>query len=42
MPGAIDYTIRRFRRPRSHHPGDGLHVDLQIGVVKDCLSGDIL
>ena len=28
--------------PRSHHPGDGLHLDLQIGVVKGCLSGDIL
>jgi hypothetical protein len=28
--------------PRSHHPGDGLHLDLRIGVVKGCLSGDIL
>ena len=42
MPGATDYTIRRFRRPWSHRPGDGLHLDLRIDVVKDRLSGDIL
>ena len=29
MPGAIDYTIRRSWRPWSHHPGDGLHLDLR-------------
>ena len=28
--------------PWSHYPGDGLHLDLRIGVVKGCLSGDIL
>jgi len=27
MPGVIDYTVRRFSDPRSHHPGNGLHLD---------------
>jgi len=33
--------MRRFRRPPVAPPGDGLHLDLRIGVVKDRLSGDI-
>ena len=41
MPGATDYTIRRFRRPLVAPPGDGVRLDLRTGVVKDRLSGDI-
>jgi hypothetical protein len=26
MPGATDYTIRRFRRPLVAPPGDGLYL----------------
>jgi len=42
MPGATDYTIRRSRQPLIAPPGDGLHLDLRTGVVKDRLAGDIL
>jgi signal transduction histidine kinase len=41
MPGQSTTQSAGSGDPWSHRPGDGLHLDLRIGVVKGCLRVEL-